>query len=325
MATAAETLSPSGDTLDDAFRRDVLAGLAQERKAIPARWLYDHRGSELFEQITAVPEYYPTRTEVGIFESCCPQIARETGRGRTVVEFGAGSATKTPLLLDHVAPSAYVPIDISGEFLRESCATLQERYPDLPIHAVEADFMEPVALPRGVDGALLGFFPGSTIGNMAPPAAVDLLRSMRATLGDEALLLIGMDRIKDQGVLEAAYDDEEGVTAAFNRNLVRRINRELDGTIPEDAIRHEAIWNADLARVEMHLVAERAIAFEVDGQRFAMSEGETIHTENSHKYDRRSATMLLLSGGWTPQTWYADADDRFMVVLARATVEGVTA
>ena len=308
------------------FRADVLAGLAQERKAIPARWFYDLRGSELFEQITDLPEYYPTRTEIAILRQCCGEVAEIVGKGRSVVEFGAGSATKTPLLLDRVEPSSYVPIDISGEFLRESCKDIKARYPALPIFPVEADFTRALSIPAHVPGERrLGFFPGSTIGNMTPAAAVDMLREMRETLGDGSCLLIGMDRIKAREVLTAAYDDTAGVTAAFNRNLAERINRELDGTIPLDALRHKVVWNDQRARVEMHLEALRAIGFEVSGRHFEMRAGETIHTENSHKYDPRSAGTLLLAGRWEPVRTWSDADDRFLVVLARAVGEAVSA
>jgi L-histidine N-alpha-methyltransferase len=319
-------VATADDSLHAQFRRDVLEGLSQPRKAIPARWFYDHRGSELFEEITRLPEYYPTRTEVGILAEHCRDMASAVGPGRMVVEFGAGSATKTPLLLDCLAPAAYVPIDISGDFLRESCAALALRYPDLPIHPVAADFLAPAPLPQGSDAApRLGFFPGSTIGNMEPRAATDLLRTMRATLGEGSCLLIGMDRIKAPSVLTAAYDDAMGVTAAFNLNLAERINRELGGTIPREALRHRAIWNDTRARIEMHLEAQRDITFDAAGRAFAMRAGETIHTENSHKYDRRSAAMLLLAGGWEPRQVWQDADDRFMVILADAIGEELSA
>jgi dimethylhistidine N-methyltransferase len=308
------------------FRADVLAGLSQPRKAIPARWFYDRRGSELFEEITRLPEYYPTRAEIEILEDRGDEIAREVGRGRAVVEFGAGSAAKTPLLLDCIAPASYVAVDISGDFLRESCEALAQRYPRLPIVPLEGDFTRPIVLPEGMAGQRqLGFFPGSTIGNLGPAAAVDLLRAMRATLGDDGLLLIGMDMIKDRAVLTAAYDDAAGVTAAFNRNLAARINRELDGTLPLESLRHKIVWDAELARVEMHLQAIEAIRFSVCGQPFAMHAGETIHTENSHKYDLRSATQLLLAGHWQPFAHYHDSRDRFMVLLARVNGHGLTA
>ncbi|GFM29902.1 L-histidine N(alpha)-methyltransferase [Novosphingobium sp. PY1] len=324
MATAAPCLSEiPRDTLQAQFRAEVLQGLSQPRKAIPARWFYDRRGSELFEEITQLEEYYPTRTEIGILTDRQDEIGRAVGSGRVIVEFGAGSATKTPLLLDAAAPSAYLPIDISGDFLRDACGPLEDSYPELPIVPAEADFMQPIAiealLPDGMEQEQrLGFFPGSTIGNMEPRAAIDLLRSMRETLGPDSLLLIGMDRVKPRPVLEAAYDDARGVTAAFNLNLAARINRELDGSLPLDGLRHRAVWNDRHARIEMHLVAQRDIGFEVCGRHFTMDEGETIHTENSHKYDMRSAATLLLGGGWEPLSTWCDEDSRFMVVLARA-------
>jgi dimethylhistidine N-methyltransferase len=314
------------DRLHAQFRSDVLAGLAQPQKVIPARWFYDRRGSELFEEITRLPEYYPTRAEIEILGGRCRQIALAVGEGRAVVEFGAGSAAKTPLLLDCIAPASYVPIDISGEFLRESCAALGERYPGLPVVPVEGDFTHPLALPAAAqEHPCLGFFPGSTIGNLGPAPAVDLLRAMRATLGEESMLLIGMDLIKERSILTAAYDDAAGVTAAFNLNLAVRINRELDGTIPVTALRHKIVWNAAQARIEMHLEALCDVAFSVCGQPFAMHAGETIHTENSHKYDLQSATQLLLAGHWQPFAHYGDSQHRFMVLLARAATDTITA
>ena len=307
---------------DPQFRADVLAGLERRPRAIPARWFYDRRGSELFEAITDLPEYYPTRTETAILRDACPEVARLAGKGRAVVEFGSGSSTKTPILLEAVHPSAYVPIDISGDFLRESSRALSTRFPDLPVLPFEADFMRPLALPHAIAGApKLGFFPGSTIGNMIPLHAVDLLRAMRASLGEGAQLLIGMDRIKDEATLVAAYDDAAGVTARFNLNLLERIDRELGGTIPLDAFRHRAIWNDDRARIEMHLEAVRDVEFTVDGRPFAMVAGETIHTENSHKYDPRSARILLRAGGWTPIAEWTDPDGLFALYLAEAQAE----
>jgi len=304
---------------DPAFRADVIDGLARRPRAIPARWFYDHRGSELFEAITELPEYYPTRTETALLRSVADEIAERVGPGRAVVEFGSGSSTKTPIVLQALDPSAYVPIDISGDFLRESSRALSERFPGLPVFPVEADFLKPIALPQQVRAApKLGFFPGSTIGNMIPSSSTDLLRAMRASLGQGAMLLIGMDRIKDVSVLERAYDDAAGVTAQFNLNLLERINRELDGTIPVEAFRHRAIWNDDRARIEMHLEAERDLLFTVEGRPFEMAAGETIHTENSHKYGPRDARLLLRSGGWTPIAEWTDPNDQFALYLAEA-------
>ncbi|HVJ00365.1 MAG TPA: L-histidine N(alpha)-methyltransferase [Sphingomonas sp.] len=311
----------NGDTalVDPAFRADVLDGFAAAQKAVPARWLYDRRGSELFEAITDLPEYYPTRTETRILTESGPDIAEKVGAGRAVVEFGSGSSAKTPLLLRAIRPAAYVPIDISGDFLRESAASLARDFPDLAVIPVEADFMEPIALPQAIrDLPKLGFFPGSTIGNLVPRTSVDLLRAMRESLGDDALLLIGMDRVKGEDVLVPAYDDAAGITAAFNVNLLDRINRELAGTLPVDAFRHRAIWNETLTRIEMHLEATRDVNFTIEGRAFSMKAGETIHTENSHKYGPRDARMLLLAGEWTPAAEWTDPDDRFALLLAEA-------
>ena len=305
--------------IDPAFREDVLSGLAAPIRAVPARWLYDRRGSELFEAITQLPEYYLTRADAALLERHAPEVADLAGRGDVVVEFGSGSSTKTPILLRSVAAAAYVPIDISGDFLRASSDALQTLFPDLAIHPVEADFMRPIALPEAVrDQTKIGFFPGSTIGNLVPPTAIDLLRAMRDTLGVGAWLLIAMDRIKPVETLLAAYDDAAGITAAFNLNLLHRINRELGGTIPIEAFRHRADWNEALSRIEMHLVATRDVSFEIDDRPFSMREGETIHTENSHKYGPRDARLLLTAGGWTVANEWTSPGDSFAMMLARA-------
>ena len=304
---------------DPAFRADVLAGLAAPIPAVPARWLYDRRGSELFDEITRLPAYYPTRTETVLLNRIMPEVASLIAPGTAVVEFGAGSATKTPLLLHAIAPAAYAPVDISGDYLRESAGEIAAQFPALHVEPVVADFARPFELPPSIASLpKLGFFPGSTIGNFVPRTATDLLRSFRELLGVGAQLLIGMDRVKPIPRLLAAYDDPEGVTAAFNLNLLERINRELGADIPLDAFRHEARWNDILSRIEMHLVATRDVSFEIDGKRFEFLRGASIHTENSHKYGQRGARVLLLAGGWTPiAEWTADGDD-FAVILAEA-------
>jgi L-histidine Nalpha-methyltransferase len=310
---------PAARTIDPAFRRDILAGLARSPKATPPIWFYDRRGSELFEDITDLPEYYPTRTETALLASHGDDFAAAIGSGRAVVEFGAGSARKTPHLLRAIDPAAYVPIDISGDFLRASSAELASAFPGLPVLPLVGDFTGTLALPDAIDGLpRLGFFPGSTIGNSEPDTAVDLLRAMRRLLGDEAMLLIGMDRIKDRDRLIAAYDDEAGVTAAFNRNLLVRINRELEGDLPVDAFAHRAIWNDEKARIEMHLEATEPLHFHVAGQCFHMKMGETIHTESSHKYGARDERLLLRAGGWEPTAEWMDPDGLFALVLAKA-------
>ncbi|MDO9369554.1 MAG: L-histidine N(alpha)-methyltransferase [Sphingopyxis sp.] len=306
--------------VDVAFRADVHAGLAQPQKAIPARWFYDAIGSALFEDITALPEYYPTRSETDLLTRHAAAIAAAIGPGRAVVELGSGSSTKTPLLLAAIAPAAYVPVDISGDFLRDSALALSARFPGLAVYPVEADFTQRVTMPDEIaDLPKLGFFPGSTIGNMVARTAVDLLRNWRGALGDGSLMLIGIDRIKDVATLELAYDDPAGVTAAFNLNLLERINRDLDGDIPVDNFTHRAIWNDVHARVEMHLVAACDMDFTVDGHAYHMAAGETIHSENSHKYGPRDASVLLRAGGWTPLATWDDADPAFALILAEAT------
>ena len=304
---------------DPQFRIDVLKGLRGPRRAIPARWFYDERGSEMFDDITRLPEYYPTRTETSLLQSASADLAARIGPGTAVIEFGAGSATKTPLLLKAIAPSAYVPIDISGDYLRSSADILQSSFPALEVIPVEADFTDDVVLPAKLGASeRLGFFPGSTIGNFVPRSSVDLLRHMRGILGEGAKLLIGFDRIKADEVLIAAYDDASGVTAAFNLNLLHRINRELDGDIPVDAFVHDVRWNDMQSRIEMHLRCVRDVRFTVEGQAFTLQAGESIHTENSHKYDLRGLRLLLRAGSWTPIADYSDPNEWFTLVLAEA-------
>jgi dimethylhistidine N-methyltransferase len=302
--------------VDAEFRADVLNGLSTYQKAVPARWLYDRRGSELFEAITELPEYYPTRTERTLLQRHAGDIAMLTGPGRAVVEFGSGSSTKTPLLLSAIDPAAYVPIDISGEFLHDSVRALSQSFPRLLMYPVVGDFTQPLRLPCLGATPRLGFFPGSTIGNLVAPTAVDLLRAMSATLGMGAHLLIGIDRIKSEEILVPAYDDAQGVTAQFNLNLLERINRELFGTIPVSEFRHLVKWNDTQARIEMHLEASQDVSFQVAGRSFDMTAGETIHTENSIKYGTRDMRVLLGAGGWSPIAEWTDAEELFTLVLA---------
>jgi L-histidine Nalpha-methyltransferase len=305
-----------------AFRDDVLAGLSAPIPAIPARWLYDLRGSELFDDITRLPTYYPTRTETAIFHDIMPEVTARVPKGAVVVEFGAGSQTKTPILLEAIAPAAYVPVDISGDYLEQSAAELQQRFPSVEVIPVVADFARSFTLPGGIEHLpRIGFFPGSTIGNFVPWSATDLLRQFRSLLGPGSQLLIGMDRVKPVDRLIAAYDDPEGVTAQFTLNILTRVNRELDGDIPVDAFRHEARWNDILSRIEIHLVAIRDVAFSVSGRTFRLAQGASIHVENSHKYGQRGGRVLLLAGGWTPVAEWTDGKQDFSIILAEAEPE----
>jgi L-histidine Nalpha-methyltransferase len=310
------------DEQTQAFRDDVLAGLSAPIPSVPARWLYDLRGSELFDEITRLPSYYPTRTETALLRSIMPEIAERVPAGSAVVEFGAGSATKTPILLEAIAPAAYVPVDISGDYLEQSAAELQQLFPALDVIPVTADFARPFELPGGIEHLpKLGFFPGSTIGNFVPRSATDLLRQFRALLGAGSRLLIGMDKVKPVERLIAAYDDPEGVTAQFTLNILTRINRELDGDIPVEAFRHEARWNDILSRIEIHLVATRDVEFRIGGTPFRFASGSSMHVENSHKYGPRGGRVLLLAGGWTPVAEWTDPGHDFAVVLAEAQPE----
>jgi dimethylhistidine N-methyltransferase len=310
------------DPLTLSFRDDVLNGLVAHVPAIPARWLYDRRGSELFDEITRLPSYYPTRTETAIFHSAMGEVASLVPKGSVVVEFGAGSQTKTPILLEAISPAVYIPVDISGDYLEQSASELQQRFPRLEIIPVVTDFARPFSLPGGIAHLpKIGFFPGSTIGNFVPWSATDLLRQFRALLGSGSQLLIGMDRVKPVDRLIAAYDDPEGVTAQFTLNLLTRINRELDGDIPPNAFRHEARWNDILSRIEIHLVATRDVGFMISGKRFDFAEGSSIHVENSHKYGQRGGRVLLLAGGWTPLAEWSDPAGDFAEILAVAEPE----
>lgn len=303
---------------DDDFAAAVLAGLSQPQKTVPARFFYNRTGSELFEAITRLPAYYPTRTEIGILNQCGTSIAATVGPGRAVVEFGSGSSAKTPPFLKAVAASAYVPIDISAEFLAMAAADLAAKLPGLPVIPLAADFTRPLTLPSAIAARpTLGFFPGSTLGNLGPAAAVDLLRAFADTLGESAWLVIGLDLRKDAAVLEAAYNDAQGITAAFNFNVLHRINRELDGTLDPSVFEHWAPFNAVLGRIEMHLRATRATAFTVLGRPFELSAGATIHTENSYKWTLDEARLLARAGGWTPVDVWTDAGALFTVHLWR--------
>lgn len=303
------------------FSDAVLSGLNAAQRSIPSRYFYDRRGSELFEEITRLPEYYPTRTETALLRAHAGDIARLMGRGGSLIEFGSGSSTKTPIVIRALEPAAYVPIDISGDFLSEAAAALAAAHPGTSVTPIVADFAQPYSLPP-LPGPLAGFFPGSTIGNFAPADAVDLLRAFRKTLGDGSRLLIGLDLRKNQRMLEAAYDDADGVTAAFNLNLLHRINRELDGNIPVDAFEHLAVWHEGHGRVEMHLLASRDLSFSVSGVGFSMRAGETIHTENSYKYTKAETQLLARASHWEPVACWTDGDAHFSIQIWAAAEVG---
>jgi dimethylhistidine N-methyltransferase len=306
------------DAADPAFLEEVCAGLARTPKVISSRWLYDETGSELFEDITQLPEYYPTRTETAIFTANAAQIANEAGPRAVLVEYGAGAAVKTRILLDALnAPCAYAPLDISEAFLATVADGLRADYPGLDIHPIAADFMSRTDLSGLPDcgGRRVGFFPGSTIGNLTDEQIAVFLTEARRGLGRDARFLLGADLKKSPDILVPAYDDASGVTAAFNLNLLHRINRELGGDFDVSAFEHEARWNDADSRIEMHLVSLRDQLVEVAGRQFTFQAAESIRTEISRKFELAGLRELARSGGWELQRTWQDEAGFFCVAL----------
>ena len=291
------------------FADDVLDDLSQHPKRLSPKYFYDAAGSELFEQITLLPEYYPTRTELGILRDRGGAISAILPNGAALVEFGAGATTKVRLLLNECALGAYVPVDISGDFLKAQADVLRQDFPGLAVYPVAADFTAPFALPEAVaEMPKVGFFPGSTLGNFEPHEACAFLRSARDILGQGAQMVIGVDLEKDERVLYEAYNDKAGVTARFNLNVLHRINRELGGNFDISAFTHRAIYNRDRHRIERHLISRRSQTVRVLGRSFSFRAGETIHTENSYKYSLERFAALARGSGWMPRaTWTDDA------------------
>ncbi|MBX2821353.1 MAG: L-histidine N(alpha)-methyltransferase [Rhodothermaceae bacterium] len=271
----------------ESFMNDVISGLSKEQKSIPAKYFYDEAGSVLFDRICELDEYYPTRTEMAIMQENIKEIALQIGSEALLVEYGSGSSLKTRILLKHLNNLAgYVPIDISREHLYQSAERLAVDFPHIPIHPVHADYSTPVVLPvdRGNYKRTVFFFPGSTIGNFDPDEALAFLNRISASAGRGGGLLIGVDLQKDPLVLEAAYNDKEGVTAAFNKNVLSRINRELGADFDLDGFEHKALYNDEAGRIEMHLISQHEQNVHIGEHSFTFRHGETIHTENSHKY-----------------------------------------
>ncbi|WP_083556330.1 L-histidine N(alpha)-methyltransferase [Hyphomicrobium sp. NDB2Meth4] len=302
------------------FATALVCGLSKSNKAIPCRFFYDAEGSSLFEQITSLPEYYPTRTETSILRAHATHLARLVPPGAVLIEFGSGSSTKTELLLAEMDDlHAYVPIDISPAALDDARTRIAQRFPHLRVTPVVGDFSGPIALPAAIAGhPRVGFFPGSTIGNLAESDAVALLASMRAILGKGAILIIGADLKKDVRRLIAAYDDAEGVTAAFNLNLLRRANRELGTDFDLSAFSHLATYDVRHGRIDMHLVSGRAQTVNVLGHRIRFAEGERIHTEHSHKYDMAGFAALVQRAGWQSREVLTDPENLFSVHILTA-------
>jgi dimethylhistidine N-methyltransferase len=297
------------------FREDVIAGLSRHRKTLPSRWLYDERGSELFEEITRLAEYYPTRVETGILKLNAAAIARFVGRHATLIEYGAGAGIKTEILIAALdEPRLYVPVDISGDFLDQAVISLRHRFAKIGIWPLVADFTGDFEIPAGIPmQGRSAFFPGSTIGNLDNAETVSFLRRMHRQVGPKGTAVIGVDLTKDIRILLAAYDDRQRVTAAFNLNLLARINRELGGDFKLERFAHQARWNSVISAVEMHLVSLDAQTVVVGGERFDFEAGESIHTETSRKYDVPTFSALVESAGWCIQEMWTDPRKSFGV------------
>jgi dimethylhistidine N-methyltransferase len=303
------------DTLCDNFRNDVLEGLSCSQKRVPPRWFYDDRGSELYEEITQLPEYYPSRTETQILHDHARQLAAFCGENRTILEYGAGSGVKTEILLRALRnPRIYVPIDISADYLNSTTHRLRREFPDLAIRAVAADFCTDLTLPDWIPlPNRVAFFPGSTIGNLDTDEIAAFLRRMRVHAGESGKAIVGVDLRKSRDVLLPAYDDAAGVTARFNLNLLTRINRELGGNFRLDSFQHVARWNETESAVEMHLVSRCAQSVVVAGRQLHFKAGESIHTESSRKFEIAGFRQIALQNGWRTEQVWTDQAARFAV------------
>ncbi len=296
------------------FKTEVIENLSREQKTLPCKFFYDKKGSTLFDRICELDEYYPTRTEVSLLDRHGQEFAELSGPSCHLIEFGSGSSVKVRLLLDRLdEPAAYTAIDISRDHLIDAASALAEEFPALDVEAVCADYTQPLRLERenGNAGRRLGFFPGSTIGNFAPDEAHAFLERSAETIGPGGSMLIGVDLKKDEDTLVAAYNDREGVTAAFNENLLARINRELEGDFDLSAFSHDAVYNRQHGRIEMHLVSERDQTARVGDRSFDFRAGETIHTENSYKYSIEQFQGLCREARYEPVQAWTDPDGMF--------------
>lgn len=307
----------------DEFKHAVVAGLSAPLKSIECKYLYDKNGSKLFDQICDTPEYYPTRTEIQILTDCAGEIAATVGKGTEIIEYGSGSGLKTRLLLQAFnSPRAYMPVDISAEYLWRVVAELGHDFPKLDISPVAADFTKNLQIERfSGPGNRLLFFPGSTIGNFETTDAINLLSSSLQNLRPD-YFVVGFDLVKDRKILEEAYDDAEGITAAFNLNMLRRINTELGGTFNISDFRHEARYNEIKSRVEMHIVSLKMQNVSIGDLEWNFAPGESIHTENCHKYTLDSFEIMVADAGWRIDRVWADENDYFAVALLRPAKVG---
>jgi len=306
--------------MNDEFLRDVLAGLSADQKSLAPKWLYDEKGSELFEAITKTADYYPTRTEASIMATAYADLAKLCPTGVAIAEFGSGAGIKSRRLIEALNPSVYVSIDISEEFLHASSETLAKLFPATSVHGVVADFSGAVDLPAAFFEAdhRMGFFPGSTIGNFEEGGSQTFLSKSRQSLGDGSRFLIGADLVKDEDVLLAAYDDSDGLTRQFTKNVLTRMKKELGATLDLDGFEAVALWNPIKARMELGIVAERVQTIAVGDKDFTFDDGDMILTEYSHKYTRDGFTELAEASGWAVEQVWTDDQDWFGVFLLSA-------
>lgn len=298
--------------LADSFREDVIAGLSRPQKTLPPKYFYDARGSRLFDAICGLKQYYPTRSELSLTRRHLAAITRFARVGGTLIEYGSGESLKSRLLIQALRPSAYVAVDISDDALRNASRRLRRRFSWLDILAVHGDFSRPLKIPMlRAKGRRLVYFPGSTIGNLTPEEAHAFLRMTRGQVGPRGAMLVGVDLKKDANVLHAAYNDAKGVTAAFNLNLLARVNRELRGDFNLRRFRHYAFYNAALGRIEMHLVSLAPQTVNIGNYRFAFEKGESIHTENSYKYSIDEFRALARSAGFRGEKVWLDRKAMF--------------
>ena len=296
----------------------VVSGLSRPRKMIPPKFFYDEQGSKLFDAICQQPEYYLPDAERKLLNRCTEEIAQLTGPGRVIIEPGAGNLKKIRLLLDVLQPSAYVPMDISFDYLQQAAQTLANAFPWLPIHAACVDFSHSMPLPEKVtDGPRLAFFPGSSLGNFHPYEAIDFLMLIKNTVGVDGMLLIGVDTKKPATILDAAYNDAAGLTAAFNLNLLHRIQKELDAECDPSSFNHHAFYNSEAGRIEMHLVSEHAQEMRVNGHRFSFDPGESVHTECSYKYAPDEFISIAAEAGFSSMKYWLAEDSMFAVYLLK--------
>lgn len=302
-------------------KNEILAGLKSKQKRISAKYFYDQAGSELFEAITQLPEYYPTRTEIALLEKHHFDILQQAGQNSVLVEYGSGASTKIRLLLDALRPLAYVPLDISKEFLYDSAIELKQLFPWLEIHATCLDYRQKATLPTGLpkNAKTVAFFPGSSLGNFAPEEALAFLKNVRSTIGSNGALLIGLDLVKSHDVLNAAYNDEQGVTAQFNLNVLRHLNQLGNGSFNEDRFQHHAFFNASESRIEMHLISEMDQVVNLFSEQLAFKRGEHIVTEYSYKFTVDGFSEFARQANLECKQAWTDEGDNFALLWLEST------